>query len=120
MREKATLLAAALVLAPLGAQAADLVVWWEQGFYPQEDEAVREIIAAFEQKIGKQVELGFYPQQELPERLQAALEVGHLPDFAFGTRVRAYFTEWAFDDRLVELTDTVGHFSDLFDPDALA
>ena len=28
--------------------------------------------------------------------------------------------EWAFDDRLVDLTDTVGHFSDLFDPDALA
>jgi hypothetical protein len=33
------------------------VVWWEKGFYAQEDEAVREIVAAFEQKTGKQVEL---------------------------------------------------------------
>ena len=57
MRKQAVLVALALVLAPLGVQAADLVVWWEEGFYPQEDEAVREIIAAFEQGSGKQVEL---------------------------------------------------------------
>ena len=47
-------------MAPLGAEAADLVVWWDKGFYPQEDEAVREIIAAFEQETGKQVELVFH------------------------------------------------------------
>jgi ABC-type glycerol-3-phosphate transport system substrate-binding protein len=50
MREQAILLAAALTIAPLGANAADLVVWWEKGLYPQEDEAVREVIAAFEQE----------------------------------------------------------------------
>ena len=59
MHKQVTVLAAAIMLAPLGARAADLVVWWEQGFYAQEDEAVREIIAAFEQDSGKQVELDF-------------------------------------------------------------
>ena len=62
MRSRTAVLAAMLALAPLGARAADLVVWWEKGYYPQEDEAVREIIAAFEQETGKQVELVFYPQ----------------------------------------------------------
>ena len=57
MRARAVVLAVAIVLAPLGARAADLVVWWEKGFNPEEDAAVREIIAAFEQKTGKQVEL---------------------------------------------------------------
>ena len=61
MRARAVVLAVAIVLAPLGAQAADLVVWWDRGYYPQEDEAVREIIDAFEQKSGKQVEVVFYP-----------------------------------------------------------
>ena len=56
MRSRA-ILATALMMAPLGAQAADLVVWWEQGFYPQENEAVSEIVTAFEQETGKQVEL---------------------------------------------------------------
>ena len=50
----------------------------------------------------------------------AALEAGQPPDFAFGLAVRDYYRQWAFDDRLVDLTDAVGHFSDLFDPDALA
>jgi multiple sugar transport system substrate-binding protein len=35
------ILAATLVMAPLGAQAADLVVWWEKGYDDQENEAVR-------------------------------------------------------------------------------
>jgi hypothetical protein len=54
MRARAVILALALVLAPLGAKAADLVVWWEKGVYADEDKAVREIAAAFEQKTGKQ------------------------------------------------------------------
>ena len=96
------------------------MVWWEEGFYAQEDEAVREIVAAFEQGSGKQVELAFYSQRELGPQIEAALEVGQPPDFAFGTLLGDYIGEWAFDDRLLELTDTVGVFSNLFDPDALA
>ena len=53
------ILGALLVLAPLGAEAADLVVWWEEGYYAEEDEAIREIVTAFEQESGKQVELTF-------------------------------------------------------------
>ena len=56
MRSEA-LLAATLVMAPLGAGSANLVVWWENGFHAQEDEAVAEIPAAFEQEGGRQVEL---------------------------------------------------------------
>ncbi|HSA82523.1 MAG TPA: ABC transporter substrate-binding protein [Geminicoccaceae bacterium] len=119
MRKHAILLAATLAMAPLGAKAADLVVWWQEGYHDQEDVAVRETIAAFEQGSGKRVELVFYEQEELPEKLKAALEAGRPPDFAFGSPMSRYISEWAFDDRLVDLTDTVGHFSDLFDPDAL-
>jgi multiple sugar transport system substrate-binding protein len=69
-------LAAALMLAPLSARSADLVVWWNEGYTAQEDEAVREIIAAFEQKTGKRVELAFHPEQELPDMVVAAVEAG--------------------------------------------
>jgi multiple sugar transport system substrate-binding protein len=114
------LLAAALVTAPLGASAADLIVWWDQGFYPQEDEAVAEIVAAFEQQSGKQVELAFYSQAEFSDEMAAAVEAGRPPDFAFSLAIDSDISSWAFDDRLVDLTDAVGFFSDLFDPDALA
>ena len=65
MRARAVALAVAIVLASLSARGADLVVWWEEGVYPEEDEAVREIIAAFEQDSGKQVDLVLGPQEEL-------------------------------------------------------
>jgi hypothetical protein len=70
MRRQVIALAGTLILAPLGGKAADLVVWWEQGFYPDEDKAVRETIAAFEHKTGKRVELVFHDQADLPDRLR--------------------------------------------------
>jgi hypothetical protein len=34
MRVRAVVLALAIIMAPLGAKSADLVIWWEQGFLP--------------------------------------------------------------------------------------
>jgi multiple sugar transport system substrate-binding protein len=119
MRRHAIVLAAALTLAPLGARAADLVVWWEKGFYPQEDEAVAEIIAAFEQDSDKQVELVRHAQGEIFGKAQAALEAGQSPDFLFGTFGSHWIPQWAYEDRLAELTRALGPAVDLFDDDAV-
>jgi len=120
MHSRPILLAIALVMAPLAAHAADLVVWWEKGYYDQEDEAVREIIAAFEQGSGNRVELAQPTEGELPDKIVAALGTGHPPDFAFGVLLQDYTGPWAVDDRLADLSTVVGAFSNLFDPDALA
>jgi hypothetical protein len=84
MRARAVVLATALVMAPLGARGADLVVWWDQGFYPQEDEAIAEVVSAFEQESGNDVELVLQPQENHEVNLVAAVEAGRPPDFAFG------------------------------------
>ncbi|MCE3248556.1 MAG: ugpB, partial [Geminicoccaceae bacterium] len=120
MRSHAIVLAAALILAPLGARGADLEVWWEQGFYAQEDEAVAEIIAAFEQNTGKRVELEQPSQDDIEAKVLAALEAGQPPDFLFGTNTDYYFGQWAYDGRLVDLSDIIGPLANLFDPDALS
>jgi multiple sugar transport system substrate-binding protein len=109
-------LAGALLLAPVSALGADLVVWWPEGYYAEEDIAVRDTIAAFEQKSFKKVELDFYPEGELPGRIAAAIEGGQPPDFVFGFWRPNYIRRWALEDRLVDLTDAIGHFSNLFDP----
>jgi multiple sugar transport system substrate-binding protein len=120
MRKQAVLIALALVLAPVGARAADLVVWWDEPYYAEEGEALKEIIADFEQESGKKVELVFHPDSEHGEAIAAALGAGQPPDFAFGFLLGDYVGQLAFDDRLVDLTTAIGHFSDLFDADALA
>jgi ABC-type glycerol-3-phosphate transport system substrate-binding protein len=86
--------AAMLAIMPLGANGADFVVWWEQGFYPEEDKADRETIAAFEQKTGKQVELVFHDQADLPDKVQAAIEAGEPPDFLFGILIDPNIAPW--------------------------
>jgi multiple sugar transport system substrate-binding protein len=120
MRSRAAVFAAIIAMAPCGAGAADLVVWWDEGYYPEEREAIEEIVAAFEQDTGKQVELVLHPESEHPEAIDAALKAGQPPDFAFGFRVDSHITDWAFNDRLLDLSGAVGQFSELFDPEALA
>jgi multiple sugar transport system substrate-binding protein len=120
MRVRALISAAALALAPLGVQAADLVVWWEEGQAAEEDAAVREIIAAFEQTAGKQVELVLGQQEQIAADLVAAVEAGRpIPDFVFTVADTQPYEQWAYEGRLVDLSEAVGHFADLFDPDAL-
>jgi multiple sugar transport system substrate-binding protein len=115
------LVASALLLAPLGARAADLVVWWQKGFYAQEVEATAEIVAAFEHKTGKEVELDQPSEDEIGPKAQAAVEAGQPPDFLFGLWVTpTYYPQWAYEDRLVDLSDEILPFASLFDPDTLA
>jgi multiple sugar transport system substrate-binding protein len=119
MWSRIVIVAAAIILAPLGARAADLVVWWNEGWTAEEDDAVREVVAAFEQNTGKQVELVFHPEQELPDTVVAAVEAGEPPDFAFSVVIIQDDAQWAYEGRLVDLTGAIGPLSDLFDPDAL-
>src|SRR5690349_12043312 len=119
MRVRAVLLAAALALVPFVVRATDLTVWWEKGFNPADDQAAREIIAAFEHKTGKRVELVQHSQEDMPPSVLAALAAGHPPDFLFGTTSGAYYGQWAHEGRLVDLADALGPLAAQFDRDAL-
>ncbi len=119
MRRNAVVLALALALAPLGANGADLVVWWEQAFYPQADEAVREIVAAFEQETGKRVELVQPSQDEIMKQAESALQAGTPPDFLFSTVIERDAAKWAYEDRLVDLDGVLSPVLDLFDADTI-
>src|SRR4051795_4841962 len=119
MQARAVLLAAALVLVPPSARGADLVVWWDEGFAPAEDDAVREMMAAFEKKTGKTVELSFLSGEALWKKLPAAVAAGQPPDFAF-TGADSIWPPMALEGRLTELSAALGPLADLIDPDALA
>jgi multiple sugar transport system substrate-binding protein len=120
MQVRVAILAIALVLAPLSARAADLVIWWEEGFYAEADQAVRETVAAFEQKTGKKVELVSPTQEELQTKILSAVAAGQPPDFLYGIPIGDYYARWAQEGRLVDLADTLGHLTAQFDEDALA
>jgi multiple sugar transport system substrate-binding protein len=122
MRVRTILLAAALTMAPLGARAADLVVWWDKARYPAEDQALAELVRAFEAKTRLKVEIVRQGDGAVPERIEAAIAQGRPPDFMFAndpTPSQGLLERWAAEGRLVDLTDAVGGSADLFDEDAL-
>jgi multiple sugar transport system substrate-binding protein len=120
MRIGALVLSAAIATVPSGAEGADLVVWWEKGQYEEEDQAVREIIAAFEQDRDKQVELVLEKQGKLLDDTLAALKAGQRPpDFIFTVITIRRYDQWAYEGRLVELTDAIGSMVEMYDPYAL-
>ena len=107
MRRQVIGLAAALAMTPFGARGADLVVWWDQGFYAEEDQAVRDMVAAFESETGEAVELVFVPQWELEGKLEAALRTGSPPDLARGGPCCMRTDRWAAAGLLADLSDVV-------------
>jgi multiple sugar transport system substrate-binding protein len=113
------LVLAALIFAAHDARAADLEVWWEEGLYPDENDAVAEIISAFQQDSGKQVELVFHSYDDLPAKVLDALAAGQPPGFMFGLDIDRYYGQWAYEGRLAELKDAVGPLVNLFFPDSL-
>ena len=119
MCSRILVIAVMLAMAPLGAKAADLVVWWEEAWYPEEERAIAEMIAAFEQQTGKKIEL-VSNQSAAGEEVQAALEAGQPPDFLWGLGGTTNGAEqWAYEDRLVNLDQALGPLRELFDADLL-
>ena len=61
------------------------------------------------------------PDKQFAGKLVPAVEAGRPPDLTFGMSIDAHYAEWAFKGSARgphDLTDAIGHFSDLFDPDA--
>ena len=121
MRVRAVILAAALALAPLGARAADLVVWWEEGFNPEEDAGGprdNRRLRAEDRQAGR----ARLPsrQEELPDedrwrRSRPATR----PTSPSAMCSPSTSRKWALDGRLVDLSEPLGPLTGLFDPDAL-
>lgn len=85
-------LAAALCLSAAGALGVPqpavaagqtITVWWNQGFYPAEDQAFRDVVAAWEKKTGNKVDLTFYNGSDLPAKIISAITTGGVPDLCY-------------------------------------
>src|SRR5215468_6279691 len=67
---------AALTPAPVAAAGQTVTVWWNQGFYPAEDQAMRDVVAAWEKETGNKLDLTFYNGSDLPEKIISAITTG--------------------------------------------
>ena len=90
------------------AQAKTVVVWWNRGYYKEEDEAMIKIAQDFEKAKGVKVDISFTIQEDLLKKIIAAIQARRVPDVAF-----CFYNDWevmpnnAWTDKLTETTDLI-------------
>src|SRR5438093_666205 len=81
------------------AQASKVVVWWNKGYYPEEDAAMQKIVKEFENRATVEVDLSFTAQEDL--RKKVAAKYGKLYGIGMTESTRASDTLYNFDMALL-------------------
>jgi multiple sugar transport system substrate-binding protein len=85
-----------------------VTVWWNQGFYPSEDQAMRDSVAAWEKASGNKVELTFYNGADLPAKIVSAMTTGDVPDICYVDNADFLLLPQAvWNDRAEDVSDVV-------------
>src|SRR6478672_12040281 len=108
LRNSFGLVAAGTLARPYIANAAATTaeVWWTQGFVPEEDTAVKKLVADYEKASGNTIELSIMPFAPLRQKIIAAVTSGVVPDM-FSQSPNELIALLAWDDKLLDVTDIV-------------
>jgi len=110
----------AVVFAAAPALAQDkLVIWWNKSLVPQQDEAFKELVQKWEKKSGKPADVSFFALPDHPAKMLAAFDSGIVPDVDFGQIVAVQNATFAYEDKLLEISDVVNPIRDRFTAGAL-
>ena len=113
---------AATLARPRTARAAsgEVIVWWSQGFYEQENKAIINAMADWEKRTGTKVNLSFMSDPDLITKLVAGMQTGNVPDLVHCvTADRFLAPRAAWSDQLEDLTDVLDTQKAEFIPTAL-
>ena len=98
-----------------------LRIFWNQGFYPEEDQALEQVINQWQAETDIPVELSLYSSDDILNQTAIALENGDPPDIVFAHR--ADYTlgpRWAWEGKLADVSDVIEPVKELYSPTALA
>jgi multiple sugar transport system substrate-binding protein len=102
-----TVVAAGLLALSAGsAAAADLTIWWNKSYYPEEDQQFDKIVTSYEKAKGIDIEYVYYTNEDVPRKVLAALTAGEPPDLSYAFLFDLQHTaRWAYEDVLEDVTD---------------
>ena len=103
-------------LAKAAAKTADL--WWTQGFVPEEDVAIKKVVADYEKASGNTIELSIMPFAPQRQKIVSAVTSGVVPDM-FPNNPTEVVSLFAWDDKLVDVSDVLATQREEFTETAL-
>ena len=89
------------------AAASTAIVWRDQGFVPEEDNAFRATVADYEKTSGNKIDLSIMPFAALNQKIISALTTGEVPDLIFHIAPSSILPQNAWNDKLVDVSDIV-------------
>ncbi|NEN93155.1 MAG: carbohydrate ABC transporter substrate-binding protein, partial [Okeania sp. SIO3H1] len=103
-------------------ETTPLTIWWTRGFYPEEDEAIKQIVAQWEKKSGYPVELLFFNDNEsLKITLLEAVTAEKPPDIVYNYELEFGISpRLAWEDKLADVSDVIEPVKSLYTETALA
>jgi multiple sugar transport system substrate-binding protein len=101
------------------AQAKTATVWWTQGFAHEEDIAFKAMIENYQKASGNKIEYSIIPYAPLRQKIVSAVTSGVVPD-VFQNTPTEIVALYAWDDKLIDLTDVVETQKNKFTAAALA
>ena len=85
-----------------------LNIWWDKGFNPEEDEALRQLVGNWENKTSKKINLVFYSTDSLGDKIRRSMQAGNPPDVIMSFKAeRSPNSRLAWDNKLVDVSDIV-------------
>ena len=108
IHSSAAFAAAATIARPYIANAAATTaeVWWPQGFVPEEDVAIKKVVADYQKASGNTIDLQIAPFAPQRQKIVAAVQSGIVPD-VFRNNPDEIVALYAWDDKLVDVSDVV-------------
>jgi multiple sugar transport system substrate-binding protein len=108
LRGSAGLVAAGTLARPYiaNAQAKTAEVWWVQGFVQEEDISFKKMVADYEKASGNKIDYSIIPFAPGRQKIVAAMQSGVVPDM-FTNNPAEIGALYAWDDKLVDVTDVV-------------
>jgi len=108
LRGSAGLVAAGTLARPYiaNAQAKTAEVWWVQGFVQEEDISFKKIVADYEKASGNKIDYSIIPFAPGRQKIVAAMQSGVVADM-FTNNPAEIGALYAWDDKLVDVTDVV-------------
>src|SRR5438067_13099625 len=88
------------------AAATTAEVWWPQGFVPEEDTAIKKIVADYQKASGNTIDLNIAPFAPQRQKIVAAMQTGVVPDL-FPNNPGELTSLYAWDEKLVDVSDVV-------------
>ena len=97
-----------------------LKIWWNKGYYPEEEAAFQQVVSEWEKKSPTKVNLTFITDANIIQQTEKAVNTNNLPDIFF-----AYLTDinwspgWAWEGKLVDVSGVIEPIKSLYTPNAL-